>query len=267
MTALAPFVLDPKYQPVADGREPYTFKERKAQQGCMGGFIVLLVVSLLCTFGFITSLLVTTWSEWSQLSSSGLQIQGTVIEKTIDDNGDSTTYSVIYRFTHIPPDGDPRDFSDSDTVDSQFYDEAEIGGPVTIWYATSDPTVSQIGAPNIWFVLFLTIVLGGGGLLVNGALIGGIINLRRTLQKGHRLAAPGALLVRGTITSIKGEVDDDSFKVTVEYAFQSPTTALTLSGSKLMTRDDLMREDGHHLPPVGTSVVVAYADDRMFEML
>lgn len=263
-----PFVLDPQYQAVADGKEPYTNKDRGKHLGCLGCLLFTLVG--ICPFLtlFVLTQLVQSWEDWAELASTGEQVQGTVTEKRIDSSGDSDAYYLTYCFEYIPADGDPRTECNTTTVGGRLYGGSELGGPIGVWYAPGDPSINQLNAPTIFVPVCLTIGVFGGIFFVGRWMYHTIRNGFKGLRIEKRLSGPGAQRIYGTITNISGEDDDGTYRVHLSYTFRTPD-GRTLIVSTTIVRDDLNPANNPpgRLPVVGTPVVVVYADDTAFRAL
>jgi hypothetical protein len=261
-------VLDPRYQAVAEGKERYTNKDRGDQRGCLGCLIISLVLVCPILSVFVVTQLMQTWADWAELSATAQEVQGTVRDRRIDDSGDSSAYFLTYCFDATPPNGAPQEYCKEQAVGGRVYHDAERGAPISVWYAASDPTIHQISPPNIWVPIVLSILVVAGIFFGFRWLLHAIGRVRHGMSFQKRLSAPDAQLLRGTITAISGEDDEGTYRVKLTYAFRTPT-GRTLSVSPQFVRDDLAptSEQPQKLPPVGTPVVVIYADDTTFHVL
>jgi hypothetical protein len=229
----------------------------------MGFLYLFILVGVLASVVMIGASVVQ-WKEWAALRGSGVQTQGTIIERYVDTSGDSNSYHIRYTFQHTPANGDPRTYSNEDQVDYADYTRSEQGMPIDILYTPDDPAISTLdvnlsppwmltGFAAIWIPGFL-----GIPLFVVGHLSRKQSTMKR-LRQGSRKLMGEVLECRQNIDS-----DNDCF-IKLIYRFTSPESGQIIEGNHERERDDL--RDASKLPALGTPVVVLYRDDKTFQVL
>jgi hypothetical protein len=177
--------------------------------------------------------------------------QGTVTtaeisQRDIDDEGDSTSYSVHFRY-QVAGEG----YETRQIVSRDVYNRTEVGSRVEVIYAPSDPATAKMNGTNEppW-------LLTGFVFCWNGFILTIVISLVMHYLKRSRLLREGKLLYGEIVKATFRTDDDNDVHVTVEYGFAAPGTQNWLTGQQSAIRNDLRKA----LPEQGTPVAVLYLD-------
>lgn len=258
-----PFLLNPDNRGVVEGSAVYSPKGSGAASiGCLALFSI---AGLLASCLFL-SYIVADVREWWQLRLYGVETTGVVLGlRTISDEG--TTYYVSYSFRHTPPDGDPRTYSNEETVAAEVYERLEKGGPISVRYLPDSPVVSRPASevPQVPFgLLLMSGFWGCWSVLFNGIPLVVLFAIRKQQVRDQRLKKHGYVII-GEILAVRDHLDSDGdLQLTVEYRFQSPR-----SGQEIRDRDAQLRNylKGQPLPSAGSPVALMYADDATYAVL
>ncbi|NJL34408.1 MAG: hypothetical protein HC893_11735 [Chloroflexaceae bacterium] len=136
---------------------------------------------------------VRLWTDWAALRERGVQTEGVALSRDSETDEDSTTYYVTYRFTHIPPDGDPRAYTATDTVSWKVYNQAEPDAPLTVWYVSDDHTISTLEQESIAGLIVVSLgiafFLAVSNFIAAGFLWGALDELRNAWYRWRRQQA------------------------------------------------------------------------------
>lgn len=111
------------------------------------------------------------WREVVVLNESGVVTQATIFDRSQTESDDGTTYYLHYRFIV-----DDHVYEDQEDVSRNDYYDSALDGKVTIRYARTDPTISQIGSETS---LVGAIVVTVFAVIWNGFLILVFVAARR----------------------------------------------------------------------------------------
>lgn len=258
------FVLNPKYEAVATGEKPY-----KASKGFFILQTLFQLVWIVVGIGFFVKITIKPWFYSVHLQEHGVVTQATIVDrltgKCKDDDGDShTCYYATYRFEHIEPNGEPREYQNRariSAVESQYmvpetkvnimYDSVK---PTRSWFRDDAPT--DFTLLNAVFGSFVSIMFAGVPILM-------LVGTFKTYSFERKLAKHGQL-IRGVVHSCKGETDsDDDFDVTLKYSFWSPDVR-EITRETTHTANHI---DEDTLPSPGTPLAIWYANDRVYDVL
>ena len=214
-----PFVLCPKNRNVALGIASYRPNIHSLRLVMCNHTVLwklsllsILFISLFTFYGFISMLM----QEW-RLNQAGIITGAVVKDKSIYSSGDSTRYYVTYQFNHIPPNGDPRSYSNTHHMSENDYREFEKGMKIDIVYDPQDPAISDLypvssdwvpGVPALIFIGFFLAFY--------------FFAFFKGYRRERQLARYGQLL-HGTLIEIEGYYSDIGYQVVAHYTFVSPT--------------------------------------------
>ncbi len=261
MCAAEPFVLNPDNWPLAEGKVSY---KHLAKEGSLFTSCILLafvIMGLPISIGFLSGA-VFGWMEWFAVANSE-QIQATVIERRIEEEGTNTSYYVSYTYQLPAAHGDVRSYTRSERVDRATYERVSEGGPITISYIPDTPSRGAINlsaSPPLVFTLFSAFWIPGFVGIPLLVLVFGVGRQRtmKRLRKGSRK------LIGEVVASQKHISDDDNCYVQVTFRFQSPTSGSTIQSAQQRIRNDLAEAEP---PRAETPVIVLYRDDKTYWML
>ena len=130
----------------------------------------ITIVLFVLVFNILTAL---EWNTSNQLRQSGVTAQATVVDhdKSLGLKAPNTFY-VTYRYEVTETDGAVKTYTTKKKVDENLHNCLTINSPVTIWYMSSNPTISDIQGNqvigrsviiclsiDVAFVIFLVSVL------------------------------------------------------------------------------------------------------------
>jgi hypothetical protein len=261
MRAGEPFVLNPDNRPLAEGKVSYKHlaKEGSVSTSCI--LLAFVIIGLPISIGFLSGA-VFGWMEWFAVANSE-QLQATVIERSIEEEGTNTSYYVSYTYQPPAAHGDARSYTRSERVDRATYERATEGGPITISYIPDTPSRGAINlsaSPPLVFTLFSACWIPGFVGIPLLVLVFGVGH-QRTM---NRLRRGSQKLLGEVVESVKDFDDDNDCYVKVTYRFQSPTSRRTIQSAQQRIRKDLAEAEP---PRAGTPVVVLYRDDKTYWML
>lgn len=242
------FILNPEQTSFANGAGQ--FRARRGSLDLAIGLVWLLLGAalLLTVYGLYEML------YWHELATNGATVDGTVYNRTAESDGEGGAYHTIYYDFNV---GRQR-YSDEQAVNEWEYDRYSTGSRVEIRYVAANPTISVLAGSDKHTLTPLIVVSG-----IAGALTTGVLLLRLSLRKGRllRLEREGRRLL-ATITEIRGVMDEDDFKVRLTVRFASP------SGKIITIKDEYVRNDlnKYTLPTIGARMIVAYLDDRTYQL-
>ncbi len=124
----APFLLEPTHSSFLRGNGG-TLRSPKAASVAVA-VVMVLVGAGFCAFGL------HAWRQDRDLVARGALAQGRVLSMHIDDDGDSTTYKVLYEV----PISQGRWIHAEHSVSHASYDRLSVGGPIEILYLPEDPS-------------------------------------------------------------------------------------------------------------------------------
>lgn len=195
--------------------------------------------------------------EYNLLRQEGLLATGTITELVIDDDGDSTSYDVYYRFT-AQVGGTGRVLDQWQSVSKKEFESFRVGEQVQIIYAPSDPTISRLqavfGPPD----LVLPLCFGGMGSLFT------LIGVALFLGSLRGLTTHGGLVLRGKITEAvvfdkwtEEDADGDAVKI-IGYAFR----ATKIDGLLTTIAHAEINPKAYHQLAIGDQALVRYQQDK-----
>jgi hypothetical protein len=206
-------LLDRKNQAFVDGLSSRTAE----QQRTIGKIITVLLTSLL--FGLVMTKLHDEDAHLARrLRRTGRQTQALVLGKRTTSSGDGRDFCYIkYEFQEAQPfnaKAGRRVFENEDMVSDSVYDGTSKGQVITVLYDPHDPSVSimETAMHSPFYPTWLVWIWWIGSVLILGWLFWGLWVERRIASKG--------ILVKGTITEVKAQSQNDP--VEVRYAFYSP---------------------------------------------
>jgi hypothetical protein len=258
-----PFLLNPDNRALMEGRVSYKHLAKDGNEGSTGFLYLFILVGIIASI-FLIGYAISEWGKWAALRGSGVQTQGTIIERYVDTSGDSNSYHIRYTFQHTPANGDPRTYSDDDQVDYADYTRSEQGMPIDILYTPDDPAIStlDVNLSPPWMITGFSAIWIPGFLGAPIFILSKLSNQKGTmnrLRQGSRKLMGEVLECRQNIDS-----DNDCF-IQLIYRFTSPESGHIIEGHHERERDDL--RDASKLPALGTPVVVLYRDDQTFQVL
>ncbi|NJL04427.1 MAG: DUF3592 domain-containing protein [Chloroflexaceae bacterium] len=256
------FLLYPTNREVALGLKPYQSHER----GCMTLVLLVMLASFLMALGssaFFLPDTVDTWNNYSRLSTQQATTEAQIVDKNSRRGNASSTYYITYAFTHPDPNGELQQYTNRVSVNSDTYEQLEMGQAITVYFVPDDPTISQATPPSIRDPLITsltTLIFWGAWVGISGIMTFGAF---QSIRRADHLTKHGQLL-HGTLTHIEGDTDSDNdYIVKARYQFQSPL-GIPLEGKDEATRNHLK---SYSLPPLGTPVAVWYTDDTNYIVL
>jgi len=246
------FLLFPQNEAFIRGEKPTPQnKVGVFQSGCVFLFLIPFVVASVFLILFCVNMLY----EGFVLSQSSFQTTGQVMALNEHEDEGDIIYSMNYQYIladHI--------YTDSQSVSADIYAAYQVGQPIDISYAAGDVTVSHITGtdttPLNLFLLGFTVIW----ITIVGFMTTFIVT---QWQRTRRLQREGKV-IRGELVSIKGEMDEDDYLVTVVARFWSPSTLQTVSGNRRYTCNHLK---GKPFQSPGTALAIHYADEKVWEIL
>jgi len=193
---------------------------------------------------------------YTLLSQEGRVVPGVITMLEVDDSGDTTDYTVSYRYS--APLGDtPRVYNQHQSVSPSLFETFEIGGAAPVVYAVSQPGVSRLqvafGPPDRWGPL----LMGGMGLLFVGiglALLAGAIS---SLYEYIRLRRTGQEINATVFDAWEDKDSDGDRTYQVAYGFKAAMPDGTL---RLVTRAETHRQ-AYFAVHKGSIIQVRYVPD------
>jgi hypothetical protein len=261
MRAGEPFLLNPDNRALMEGRVSYKHLVKDGRAGSMDVLYLFILVGII-TSVFLVGMAVVEWKEWAILRNSGVETQGTIVERYVT-SGESNSYHIRYTFQHTPANGDPRTYSDKDQVDYAIYQRAEQGRPIEVLYTPADPSISTLDM-NLsppWMLTSFAAIWIPGFLGIPLFVVSKLSHQQGTLR---RLRQSSRKLLGEVVESVKDFGDDNDCYVKVTYCFQSPTSRRTIQSAQQRIRNDLAEAEP---PRAGTPVVVLYRDDKTYWVL
>jgi len=191
-----------------------------------------------------------------------------------ESRDDSTSYYITYSFSV-----DGKNFTKESQVKEETYmrlsqSKYKNDEPLTVKYYSSNPEISAIDKPSIFFVLFLLLF----SLIWNGFVYGIIFFVFYKKRKIDNLSKYGKI-IDGKLISCKGYLGENDFYIKGTYNFSSPVTRQLVQGEfNNITRNDLKPEKigfmksikgdlNENMPEPDTPVKILYVDDKTFEIL
>ncbi|MFZ4663864.1 MAG: hypothetical protein ACOYNY_43100 [Caldilineaceae bacterium] len=203
-------------------------------------------------------LVINSW-RWWQFTMNGVITEAKVIERELDNSGDSTSYYLTYEYSARLPDQSRQSFTSRDSVSSRTYYQHELGTYILIRYLKHDPA----NATSKWHPGWIEELITGYGVALLLLWLGCFYLPKYYRNRIHTILTQGQVLPGHVLTST-GEDDDGSYKFTVTYEFTAPTTGHVRKGDFAETRNDLKQTA---LPVPGTSVAVMYLTEYDFFLL
>lgn len=249
--AQPPFLLDKRNQDFFRDR---TCKLYSPAEHIKNLNVILAVVNLIL-------FLILGWNAWRwwQFTMNGAITEAKVIDRDVDNSGDSTSYYLTYEYNARLPDQSRQSFTSRDSVSYSNYRRYEPGTYLLIRYLKHDPA-SATSKWHQWWIWQL--IVGYGVVLFLLWLV--CYRLPRSYRnRVHTILTQGKVLP-GRILTSTGENDDGNYNVKITYEFTTPTTGRLLKGDVTETRNDLKRQA---LPASGTLVAVMYLTEADFFLL
>lgn len=198
-----------------------------------------------------------TQQTYELLRREGQVVAGTITDLEIDDSGDSTDYTVYYRYPAMQDDRQLT-LEGQQNIEEELYHTLEIRDPVDVIYARSQPEVSQLNAtfsaPNLIFaILFVgfSLLFDGIGIAILIFSITGLRNYLRLRTSGQETWA--------TVFERWQDTDSDGDPTyAIAYAFRASLPDGTL---KLVTRAE-WNKTVYNATQIGSRVRVRYVPDN-----
>lgn len=201
------FLLNPNYCRIPIGGKPIKKKGRPWGEF----FLLMMVVLMLFTTAFSGYYLYRELCVWW----SPRPVQAQVLSKWTTES-DGTVYHV--RYDYPAPSGH---FTRDQTVGRAFYHQLGESGQVTVEYSTFDPSISYISGQANWWDLGLSLTFS----LTTAGLLSWLTYKGFKTHQRHKLCLQNGRTTKGRATSITGSRQEDGFRVTVGYEFDSPKPA------------------------------------------
>lgn len=199
-----------------------------------------------------------TW-RWWQFTMNGVITEAKVINRDVDNSGDSTSYYLTYEYNVRMPDQVRQSFTSRDSVSYSNYRRYEPGAYLLIRYLKDDPA----SATSKWHSGWIWQLVAGYGIALFLLWLVCYRLPRSYRNRVHTILTQGKVLP-GLILTSSGEDDDGNYKVKIIYEFTVPTTDRLRRGDFAETRNDLKRKA---LPAPGTLVAVMYLTEADFFLL
>lgn len=216
--------------------------------------VILAVVNLILFF-------ILGWNTWRwwQFTMNGAITEAKVIDRDVDNSGDSTSYYLTYEYSARLPDQSRQSFTSRDSVSYSNYRRYEPGTYLLIRYLKHEPA-SATSKWHQWWIWQL--VAGYGVVLFLLWLV--CYRLPRSYRNRVRTILTQGKVLPGRILTSAGEDDDGNYNVKITYELTTPTTGRLCRGDFAETRNDLKRQA---LPVPGTLVAVMYLTEADFFLL
>lgn len=180
-----------------------------------------------------------------------------VIDRKVDNSGDSTSYYLIYAYRPAPYDPNQEPLIGRDQVGSGRYYDHQLGDYVLVRYLQQDPTKVTSKWHRYWVYQLVSAYAVVAFLLCLQFLY--LVPRKRQLRQEY---IENGQIIPGYVVSCTGEEDsDDNYMVTLHYGFAAPHGE-RCQGNISQIRNDLKKQI---LPTPSSPVAVIYlAPDRFF---
>jgi ribosomal protein L40E len=232
----------------------------KPRFGSGEGCGILFLIPFVLAGVFVAVFALYQWSEYLQLTTSGIRTNAIVTGKEIDADEESTSYLIYFYYIAR----DDRRYEQSESVSSDEYNRLAVQDSVPVLYLPNTPATARLALDNGRLGLpDMELFLAGFAVCWNGFIGLFVVAAVNGAQKAGKLARMGQRL-DGEIDKIDHHLDsDDDLSLTVHYHFVNPD-GLGVRGKLSNIRNDLKNT---RLPAPGTPVIVWYADDKTHTIL
>jgi hypothetical protein len=231
--------------------------QRRRPRRVAGCLWLLVALAFLVVAALLVVLVAPGWIDWYHLEQDGVEADGTVIERRMEDEEyRGERYYVRYSFNVPLAAVDGVQVEDEQAVASRDYAMLDEGAAVTVTYLLDDPDVSRIAQDDPrdeerYWTTALAVALVALAFVALGM----------AFRQRKRLAGR---LIKGQVVACTGTPDaDGDYTLKLRYRFHSP-------GGKVIVRQATqIRNDMKttRLPEPGTPVAVYYRGDRSYRLL
>lgn len=219
-------------------------------------FIIIPMVGMYILTLFITGIGGIFLYHSNQLFKHPVETTAIIIERDIfGGKNDLKTYQLGYTF-----EVNGESFTDYHNVDSDTYNDLEIGDPINIYYALNDPNYTRVigfdeDFPLLGYVLawvFIAIILGAVSYYM--------FHRHRRLS----MLKQAGKIISDELIDISGNMEKGHYVVTVNAQFQHPDTQKTITGKRNYQADHLKDQP---LPSAGSPLTIYYYDQKLWHVL
>lgn len=243
-------IINPKNQCFIDGIDAYP-KGTTSQfsNGCL----------MLCCLPLVISAIVVillTYHEYQeqQLFVDSRETMGAISSRYTSDNDDGISYYLAFIYTV-----DGRSYLERQSVAQEIYYEFDVDQPISVTYASNDPSIAYITElPEKKSIIFFIILCMLWVIFVSFftyAIIHNVQEVKRLKREGQ--------LIYGEMLDISGKRSDEDYLVTIKASFRSPQTYQPITGERRYMANHLANQ----LPSSTTRIAIYYASDDLWEVL